>query len=290
MKDYYKILRVKRFSSPEVVRAAYLTLAKQYHPDKNKSDSYFFTEYFKEIKEAYENLMDNDFKSKYDDILLANPELINTNLPAEINLTTPTKITLKTRVNGLLILFFSLFIAIALIYIIILQTKLKSVQQSTVSRSLTVDTLNLSNIESKINTEGNTSNDLGKVPKAKPDKNAKLIPTKNNSNNTLKKSSIDKNNDLPPIKSNYCENISIIYSEREFIINNKNKFTVDKVEVLIFYEEQKKIGFSEVTTSVTEKMSFLEVKPGKGTWFSTTRRMEMVLLSSAEDELNGLCE
>lgn len=79
MKDYYKILRIEKFSSSEEIKLAYYTLAKQYHPDKNQNNKEFYSTYFREIKEAYEFLNVLDNKLKYDDICRFNPEMIETN-------------------------------------------------------------------------------------------------------------------------------------------------------------------------------------------------------------------
>lgn len=63
-KDYYKILGVSKSSSKEEIKAAYKKLAKQYHPDLNKSQD--ATEKFKEINEAAAVLGDEQKKSQYD--------------------------------------------------------------------------------------------------------------------------------------------------------------------------------------------------------------------------------
>lgn len=63
-KDYYKILGVSRDASTEEIRKAYRKLAKQYHPDINKSAG--AEEKYKEINEAYEVLKDKEKREKYD--------------------------------------------------------------------------------------------------------------------------------------------------------------------------------------------------------------------------------
>jgi len=54
MKDYYNILGVTPQDSEEDIKRAYKRLAKQYHPDVNKSPD--AESKFKEINDAYENL------------------------------------------------------------------------------------------------------------------------------------------------------------------------------------------------------------------------------------------
>jgi DnaJ family protein C protein 7 len=56
-KDYYKILGVDKDASDTEIKKAYRKLAIQYHPDKNR-DGAAGDEKFKEIGEAYENLID----------------------------------------------------------------------------------------------------------------------------------------------------------------------------------------------------------------------------------------
>jgi molecular chaperone DnaJ len=64
MKDYYDILGVTRLSLEEDIKAAYKTLSKKYHPDKNPSKE--AEDKFKDIAEAYETLSDSDKRKQYD--------------------------------------------------------------------------------------------------------------------------------------------------------------------------------------------------------------------------------
>ena len=63
-KDYYAILGVSRDAKPDEIRKAYRKLAKEYHPDVNKSPG--AEEKYKEINEAYEVLKDGAKREKYD--------------------------------------------------------------------------------------------------------------------------------------------------------------------------------------------------------------------------------
>ncbi|MBI3027588.1 molecular chaperone DnaJ [Candidatus Woesearchaeota archaeon] len=63
-KDYYKILGIGKSSTKEDVKAAYKRLAKQYHPDLNKSPD--AAEKFKEINEAAAVLGDDQKRAQYD--------------------------------------------------------------------------------------------------------------------------------------------------------------------------------------------------------------------------------
>jgi curved DNA-binding protein CbpA len=55
-KDYYGILRLPPGTSPEIVRQRFKRLARQLHPDVNRSPD--AAERFREIREAYEVLSD----------------------------------------------------------------------------------------------------------------------------------------------------------------------------------------------------------------------------------------
>jgi DnaJ-class molecular chaperone len=63
--NYYHILGVQKSSSEAEIKAAYKTLAKKYHPDKN-SNNLEFEEKFKQINEAYQTLSNSTKKKNYD--------------------------------------------------------------------------------------------------------------------------------------------------------------------------------------------------------------------------------
>ncbi len=63
-RDYYEILGVPRNASQEEIKRAYKRLARQYHPDVNKSPE--AEERFKEINEAYQVLSDPEKRAQYD--------------------------------------------------------------------------------------------------------------------------------------------------------------------------------------------------------------------------------
>ena len=65
-KDYYKILGVERDATEAKIKSAYRKLARQYHPDVNKSPD--AVNKFKDISEAYEVLSDKEKKNRYDSL------------------------------------------------------------------------------------------------------------------------------------------------------------------------------------------------------------------------------
>lgn len=62
-RDYYEILGVSKSATPEEIKAAFRKLAKEHHPDRNKSAN---DTLFKEINEAYEVLSDSKKRVQYD--------------------------------------------------------------------------------------------------------------------------------------------------------------------------------------------------------------------------------
>ena len=65
-RDYYETLGIDKTASKEEIKTAYRTLAKKFHPDLNKDNPKIAEEKFKEISEAYEVLIDDNKRAKYD--------------------------------------------------------------------------------------------------------------------------------------------------------------------------------------------------------------------------------
>ena len=67
MKNYYELLEVSEKASPEVIKKAYTTLVKKYHPDlQPDGEKKSAEEKIKEINEAYEVLSNEVKKADYD--------------------------------------------------------------------------------------------------------------------------------------------------------------------------------------------------------------------------------
>ena len=64
--DYYTLLQIPATATAAEIKAAYRRLAKLYHPDKN-SGSAAYEEKFKQIKDAYENLINPLKRRRYDE-------------------------------------------------------------------------------------------------------------------------------------------------------------------------------------------------------------------------------
>lgn len=62
--NYYNILEVSPQASSQEIKLAYRKLAKQWHPDKNKSDQAKLQ--FQTISEAYQTLSDSQLRQAYD--------------------------------------------------------------------------------------------------------------------------------------------------------------------------------------------------------------------------------
>ena len=71
--NYYELLEISSSASVEVVRNAYKTLAKKYHPDTYQGDTAFAEEKMKLLNEAVSVLEDEDKRAEYNRLNGINP-------------------------------------------------------------------------------------------------------------------------------------------------------------------------------------------------------------------------
>lgn len=71
MKNYYEVLGVSSSATVKEIKEKYLELAKLYHPDKhiNNPLGKLAEEKFREIKEAYDVLSNENKKREHDELL-----------------------------------------------------------------------------------------------------------------------------------------------------------------------------------------------------------------------------
>lgn len=91
MKDYYYFLGIPQNASAEDIKKAYRKLSLKYHPDKNENDDYF-SDRFKEVREAYETLTDPERKRIYDQNLGSQQRNVKSILPPKIKNFSASKI------------------------------------------------------------------------------------------------------------------------------------------------------------------------------------------------------
>lgn len=65
IKNYYQILGLESNATKQEIKKAYRLYATKFHPDKQSGDK-FFEERFKDIKEAYDTLIDDYSRANYD--------------------------------------------------------------------------------------------------------------------------------------------------------------------------------------------------------------------------------
>lgn len=94
MKDYYYFLGIAQDASDDEIRKAYRKLSLKYHPDKNPQDS-FFENRFREVQEAYDQLIDPEKRRFYDSQLMAAPSIVRTTNPPVIRSLSSNKIRVK---------------------------------------------------------------------------------------------------------------------------------------------------------------------------------------------------
>ena len=77
-KNYYEILEVDKHASSDIIKKAYTTLAKKYHPDLQPDDQKEDAKKkLQKINEAYETLSNEELRKEYD------TSLSNTIIPIE---------------------------------------------------------------------------------------------------------------------------------------------------------------------------------------------------------------
>lgn len=277
MKDYYKILRLKRFSSQDEVKTAFRELAKIYHPDKNNGQI-FYQEFFTEIKDAYEFLMDNSNKTKYDNFLKENPDLIQkteiiTKIQAKDNDLVNGEKKYKARTILKILTGFVIFI----IMFAYLQNSQKEKKKLIFERD---SIARLNYIEKQL--------DSIRKDEIKQDEIRQEINRQELKNTNIQESSGSNNaaqNSTKPKKhldKDWCKNIRILYTESSpfVVIVNENNFEIDKVTCTVFY----KPGYDGFYYP-SDKVSFLNIKPGQNHETVTTNvgPFELIIVSSCED-------
>ena len=68
--NYYEVLELSTKASPDMIKQAYRTLSKRFHPDMNQDEG--VAERYIEVQQAYYVLSDPQQKGQYDQVMEAN--------------------------------------------------------------------------------------------------------------------------------------------------------------------------------------------------------------------------
>ena len=97
--NYYDELEISKIASDEIVKKAYKTLAKKYHPDTyTGSDKKYAEEKFKQISIAYETLSDPQKRKEYDS-KLSQTEITQEKIDSILNENMKLKLDIKNLNN-----------------------------------------------------------------------------------------------------------------------------------------------------------------------------------------------
>lgn len=94
LKDYYYFLGILPNATAEDIKKAYRKLSLKYHPDKTDNDD-FFKNRFREVREAYETLINEDSRKIYDQNFSLPKYQSRNNLPPFIKSFSANKIRVK---------------------------------------------------------------------------------------------------------------------------------------------------------------------------------------------------
>ncbi len=100
MINYYIVLEIPNFSNETVIKKAYRTMSKKYHPDVNSDP--FASAYFQKINEAYNFLMDDNKRMLLHQFLTyqqPNQPKTNTHQPQYQQKTEPETVNLKPNIE-----------------------------------------------------------------------------------------------------------------------------------------------------------------------------------------------
>lgn len=76
--NYYDVLELSTKASPDMIKQAYRTLSKRFHPDTNKEEG--AEEHYIEVQKAYEVLSDPQQKWLHDQVLQSNENVMETHV------------------------------------------------------------------------------------------------------------------------------------------------------------------------------------------------------------------
>lgn len=301
MKNHYKVLRIPDYSNKDAIKKAYLDLVKIYHPDVNNGNV-FFNDYFIEIKNAYDFLIDENNKLKFDDLLLNNPELFSSLDIQPIGLDNQ-RVFQSSKVQIKFIIFSFLAFALGICtYYLIHKNELSVFGAGNIESKRDSSSISDLDYNDENSRQYNQNSDL-KVNSSSELSNSSYIGT---ADDPLKNKTYNDENNLNyenqmrqsrqqnvSSKKNWQDKVSAEVNGSSLLIINKNSFDIFRVNLTITYRDDDKwmeldnfmdpmFSREEHPFTREEYKSWFNIRPGVTSLIYGDSKLKWVRVESCE--------